>query len=103
MKPVRIAAEAEAELRAAISWYEQERPGLGDDLWTEAKQILSVIAQHPDAGGRVIKVTVRGDVRRMPLRRFPYFVVYRDHPSSVEVLAFAHQSRRPGYWKTRLS
>jgi hypothetical protein len=41
-------------------------------------------------------------VRRFLLARFPYFaydVVRDDH---VQVFAFGHTSRKPGYWKGRL-
>jgi len=103
VKPLRIDQQAEAELRAAISWYERERVGLGDEFWAEIQQMLRTIADHPDVGGKVQRVRVRGGARRLPLRRFPYFIVYRDQPEYLEVVAFAHQSRRPGYWKTRSS
>jgi len=33
----------------------------------------------------------------MPLRRFPYFIVYREVDETIEVIAMAHTSRRPGY------
>jgi plasmid stabilization system protein ParE len=36
--------------------------------------------------------------RKFLLHRFP--VVYRELPSTIQVLAVAHGHRRPGYWKT---
>jgi len=51
--------------------------------------------------GRCIESAFEPDARRLPLRRFPYFIVYRELQEYLEVVAFAHQSRRPGYWKTR--
>jgi len=100
VKPLRVDQHAEAELKGAISWYERERAGLGDELWAEAQQALRTIIEHPDVGGKVRRVRIR-NARRLPLRRFPYFVVYREHPDYLEVIAFAHQSRRPGYWRAR--
>src|SRR5262249_35876777 len=35
------------------------------------------------------------------LKRFPYDVVVRDLGAEVLVIAFAHHSRRPGYWRDR--
>jgi hypothetical protein len=35
------------------------------------------------------------------LRRFPYDVVVVDRPDEYLVVAIAHQSRRPGYWRDR--
>jgi len=42
--------------------------------------------------------------RRFLLRQFPYILIYRERPSSagIQIVAVAHTSRRPGYWRTRL-
>lgn len=34
--------------------------------------------------------------------RFPYHVVYLELPDRLQILAVAHDRRRPGYWKTRV-
>jgi toxin ParE1/3/4 len=101
-KPVRIHDEAEAEIRAAILWYETERVGLGRELWDESQHTLSLVSAHPAIGGVVRRVRIRGAARRVPLRRFPYFLVYREHLDHIEVIALAHTSRRPGYWRSRV-
>ena len=49
----------------------------------------------PDVAGR------RG-VKRLLLRRFPYAIVVVERRSEIVVIAFAHQARRPGYWRGRL-
>jgi len=82
-------------------WYETERVGLGRELWDELQHTLDLISEHPAIGGVVHRVRIRGTARRVPLRRFPYFVVYREHVDHVEVIALAHTSRRPGYWRSR--
>jgi plasmid stabilization system protein ParE len=40
--------------------------------------------------------------RKCVLPRFPYLVFYLDFPDRIRILAVAHTSRRPGYWKTRI-
>jgi hypothetical protein len=40
-------------------------------------------------------------VRRVPVRRFPFFVIYRERDEDLQIIAVAHQSRRPGYWRSR--
>lgn len=40
--------------------------------------------------------------RRMVLRRFPFFVVFRSRAVGIEIIAIAHGRRRPGYWRERL-
>ena len=41
------------------------------------------------------------DTRRYLLRRFPFFVAFRESEDRVQVLAVAHARRRPGYWPGR--
>jgi toxin ParE1/3/4 len=43
-----------------------------------------------------------GAVKRLMLRRFPYAVIVREADGELLVVAFAHQARRPGYWRDRL-
>jgi toxin ParE1/3/4 len=93
--------EAEAELRAEIIRYESERLGLGDEFWSEVQHALRMIEEYPAIGGVIRRSRVRGTARRVPVRRFPYYVVYRERDARLEVVAIAHQSRRPGYWRSR--
>ena len=101
MKPLLIEPEAEAELRAAIKWYERERVGLGDELWSDVQQALRMISENPSIGAAVQRIRVPGGARRLPVRRFPYFVIYRERLEHIQIVAVAHQSRRPGYWRVR--
>ena len=41
------------------------------------------------------------DTRRYLLRRFPFFVVFREVDDLVQIVAVAHARRRPGYWLGR--
>lgn len=36
------------------------------------------------------------------MRRFPYSVVYHLSGEVIRVIAVAHQSRRPGYWRGKM-
>ncbi len=40
--------------------------------------------------------------RRIVLKRFPYDVVFLLDRDRVVILAYAHHSRRPGYWRERV-
>jgi len=46
---VRILSCAEAELAAAVDYYNEQYPGLGYDLAAEARECLRRIAAYPDA------------------------------------------------------
>lgn len=53
LKPVRPNQEAEAEIRAAIEWYERELQGLGSQFWEQIQQTILLIAENPSIGSVV--------------------------------------------------
>jgi len=101
-KSVRPNDDAEAEFRYYIRGYEEESVGLGDRLLAEIQAAISLISDHPAIGEAVQRVRVREKVRRVPLRHFPFVLVYREYPDYLEVVALAHTSRKPRYWRGRL-
>jgi len=36
------------------------------------------------------------------LRRFPYVVVFIELDAEIRILAIAHMSREPGFWRGRI-
>jgi plasmid stabilization system protein ParE len=102
-KPVRPTEFAEEEILHEIRWYERERAGLGDRLWTDIQAITQLISDYPQIGEVVRNSRVRGTIRRFPLRHFPFFVIYREHPDHLELVALAPMSRKPNYWRSRVS
>ena len=101
-KPARFEDEADAEYRTAGRWYEERVVGLGIEFFDAVDAALDRIARLPKAGALVRRVAVDLQVRRAPVSRFPYHVVYLDTPTTIRVLAIAHDRRRPGYWTSRL-
>ena len=96
--PVVFHELAERELNDAASYYyAQERPGLGEAFLAEVERVLRLLSGRPMAGS-----SVREDIRRWRLRRFPYSVVYRIRADHVRVLAIAAHKRRPSYWHGRI-
>ena len=103
-KPVRFNEFAEFELRRELRWYEDESPGLGDRLWRDIQAGVELIETYPGIGERVRRSRgVRETVRRFPLRDFPFFLIYREYSDYLELVALAHKSKDPNYWRTRLS
>lgn len=89
------------EVVEAATWYEARVVGLGDRLYAEADQALDLIAKAPAAGTPWVHRRVAREIRRVPLRSFPYSLYYVLEPRVV-VVAFPHARRRPGYWTGRL-
>lgn len=97
-----IEPPAAAELRHAAAWYEEQSPGLGDRLLDAIEVALEQIRRFPEAGAPVPLVASDLPVRRGSVRRFPFQVIYLAKGDTLHVIAFAHDSRRPGYWSRRL-
>jgi len=100
--PVRPNAAAEEEFRHYIRWYEDESLGLGVRLWSEIQAAINLISSRPAIGEVVRYVRILAVIRRVPLRHFPFLLLYREHPDYIEVVALAHTSRKPNYWRARL-
>lgn len=97
MKPVFFHAEAEAEVRSAIAYYESQRLGLGGEFRTEMEATVGRIQRNPKTFS---PYDDRG-TRKCLLRRFPYTIYYVEFEEFLWVAAVAHQRRRPGYWAGR--
>ncbi len=96
--PVVLRAEAEAEYEAAFDFYEALQPGLGPAFAARVRECLSRIAANPK-----LYAVVLDDIRQSLVRKFPYFVCFRERPADVEVIAVMHTSRDPGAWQSRLA
>jgi toxin ParE1/3/4 len=100
-KPIRVDDAARSELQAIVAWYEEKQPGLGGEFFAEIEHTLELIEYHPGLGAPVPRVPAERGTRRVPLRRFPYTIVYREVEVEIQVLAFAHNRRKPGYWSSQ--
>jgi plasmid stabilization system protein ParE len=45
---------------------------------------------------------IEDGIRRRPLRRFPYSVLYRIDKDEIVIVAVMHQRRHPRYWAERV-
>jgi ribose 5-phosphate isomerase B len=96
MFEISINEDADEELNAAAAFYELREPGLGETFLHELSITLQLLAEYP------LSCQIMFDpYRRAQIRRFPYGVVYYVGNEKIIVLAVAHSSRRPGYWRKR--
>jgi toxin ParE1/3/4 len=90
--------EAGAEYDAAFDWYLERSPDAARKFDAEVNRGLDEIGQHPQRWATGLHNT-----RRFLLRKFPFVLIYRvGAGGDIEILAVAHTSRRPGYWKERM-
>ena len=84
------------EAEAARIWYAERNPRAAEMFLDELDLAIARVAENPQRWPQV-----RGPFRRYIFPKFPFSLVYRFTPASIEVVAIAHHRRRPGYWKTR--
>lgn len=101
MTPINVVAPAEAEFREAVAWYRDRDARVAERFTAETRKTLQLIQEFPRIGGHVPDVDDT-TVRRMPIHTFPYHVVFVTFPDRVEVIAFAHNRRKPRYFMRRL-
>ena len=88
---------AEAEFLESVGYYESRATGLGGALIEEFEALAGLIRKS--AKGWQIKL--EPDIRSAPLHRFPLSIIYREHSGTIQILAVAHDRRRPQYWLGR--
>ncbi|HSU17939.1 type II toxin-antitoxin system RelE/ParE family toxin [Longimicrobium sp.] len=98
MRPLWFDPSAKAEYLGAIARHKAESQARGAAFAEDFRSALDLILEYP----RSLAAGPEG-VRNKPLRRFPYTVVFRvTEEDAVEIIALAHQSREPRYWRDRL-
>lgn len=102
MRLVRILEEAAEEAAEAVARYEAEMPGLGNDFSEAIDAAINLIEENilpllPMPGKAGIL-----EAKRVILQRFPYDIVSVERQGEVLVIAVAHHSRKPGYWRDRI-
>jgi len=91
-----IAPEAQQDLADAYSWYEERRPGLGEEFLGCVDACIEAICRMPDQ-----HATVHEDYRRALVRRFPYCIFYECTGKMLYVYSVFHTSQDPQKWRER--
>lgn len=86
------------ELLAAVDWYEQRERGLGGDLLEEIEAAMDVVSEAPE---RWPLIHEESGTRGYLVSRFPYRILYRRWRDGWRIIAIAHSSRQPDYWRER--
>jgi len=97
MKQIIVHSEAEPELWQAVDYYEARCAGLGLDFEHEVSLAFSDIQDAPERWP-----VRRNGTRCRLLHRFPYAIYYMELQDAVWIVAVAHMSRKPYYWRNRL-
>jgi len=93
---VRFDVRAEAELDAAIAYYDSQSARLGNQFLHEFRRTVDRILVFPNAWPKQIH-----EMRQCRVKRFPYGVVYLASDDVITIIAIAHLQRDYGYWRDR--
>jgi plasmid stabilization system protein ParE len=85
------------EARVAYRWYARRSARVANRFMAELNRAMQQIIANPD-----LWLSHLHGTRAFRLHRFPYLIVYRRLNGTLQVVAFMHGRRRPGYWRRRL-
>ncbi|MBS1839994.1 MAG: type II toxin-antitoxin system RelE/ParE family toxin [Acidobacteria bacterium] len=97
IRAVQFHEEASTDVESAFEWY------FARSEWAAARFLQAVddgireIAESPDRWP-----LADFGARKYLVVRFPFAVFYREFSSAIQIIAVAHASRRPGFWRGRL-
>jgi len=94
--------EAADERDAALSYYREIDPDLAEDLDRALEERLARAVRMPGVSRIEPSTPERFELRWYRIRRFPYALLIGIVDSQRVVVAVAHHSQRPGYWRDRL-
>lgn len=91
-----LTPDADADVAAAVRWYESLQSGRGADFLVELNQHLGHVA-----GAAEGYPLVRPGVRAAPIPRSRFIAYYRVEPARILVTAILHESADPKRWLRR--
>lgn len=95
--PHRFDPAALAEYEEAARHYASQQPGLETRFIDCVEDTITLICEAPEQW----RVFAGSEIRRALTRAFPYGILYTIESDHVLVIAVAHFSREPGYWRHR--
>jgi toxin ParE1/3/4 len=88
---------AAREYRSARDWYSHRSAEVADRFLLAVDKAVNRLVAGADVLPRL-----SGVYRYVRVSRYPYVLVFRNiDASAVMIVAVAHTSRRPGYWRRR--
>ena len=95
----KLLPEASLDIKESVTWYNQQKEGLGARFYEVLKSKFNFIEMNP----RYYQVSYR-DLRSASLKKFPYQIHHRiaEDQKTVIVFAVTHTSRDPQTWRSRV-
>lgn len=85
------------DLKAAVGWYDDISPGLGDRFRIAVEQRFDSVAEFPESFGIVFQ-----NARAARISVFPYLLLFEYLMDAVHILGVFHSASNPAKWRGRL-
>lgn len=99
---IKVSTDAALELEAAAIWYEKEQKGLGARLINAFENVVQLMKEPTPPWTPVQGRAKPLGAKKLVLHRFPFSVIAIELDQTITIVAFVHQSRKPGYWLKRM-
>lgn len=96
MKKLDILLSARLEYAEAVDWYLERSVSAAERFRAEVERAIEAVHEHPGQYPRWDDT-----YRYYLLKKFRYFVAYRQTEDSVVIVAIRHAARDQGAWKGR--
>ena len=88
---------ARLELAEATDWYDAANPDLGSEFLRAFQATAAAILRNPHQ-----YQAAHGEMRRAPLRKFPYNLYYVVSDDEIAIVSCFHWSRDPRRWEDQI-
>ena len=86
-----IDTEAQLEIEKAIEWYEKEREGLGFEFYKYLLGYFKTLQEN----GAFFQIKRKPVFREMPLKRFPFVIIYECNYEEIYVYSVFNTYQNP--------
>ena len=103
MKQIKIGKDAARELEEAAAWYENEQPALGEKFIDAFESALELLGDTSPPLTPCLGDAGSIGAKKLILHKFPFSIIVYEREELMIVVALAHHSRKPSYWKGRVN
>lgn len=86
-----ISELASLEITESVAFYESRQKGLGKLFLNSLKSALQILKSNPE----LFSIKRKSIYREMPIKKFPFIVIYEIIGNEVIVYSVFHTSRNP--------
>lgn len=89
--------------KEATVWYEKEQQGLGNRFIAAVENAIKLLEEPNPPLTPVGDNAGKQGAQKLILHKFPFSMIVYEIDQMMVVVALAHQSRKPGYWRSRVA